>query len=191
MDPSGRPLRGRLEDQLLRRTHLGRRCGLFWRRHGLLCGDDLLGDHGWKCSGQVYASPRCEPTGATKQSSACRSRDARVNYRKAYQYCRPLSLTTSRSPFYKVHKFSDCEQSHNRAADAPLDAPTCQPSTGSSMNRNAIVYVTPLRWVRLATYCEISGDTPDAVMRAAANAMDRRPTLPRRSGRELWSTPRR
>jgi hypothetical protein len=31
------------------------------------------------------------------------------------------------------------------------------------MSRNAIAYVTPLRWVRLATYCDLSGDTPDAV----------------------------
>ena len=31
------------------------------------------------------------------------------------------------------------------------------------MNKSSIVYVTPLRWVRLATYCDLSGDTPDAV----------------------------
>ena len=27
----------------------------------------------------------------------------------------------------------------------------------------AVVYLSPLRWIRLATYCELSGDTADAV----------------------------
>ena len=25
------------------------------------------------------------------------------------------------------------------------------------------IFVSPLRWIRLATYCQLSGDTPDAV----------------------------
>jgi hypothetical protein len=25
------------------------------------------------------------------------------------------------------------------------------------------IFISPLRWIRLATYCQLSGDTPDAV----------------------------
>lgn len=31
------------------------------------------------------------------------------------------------------------------------------------MADNSIIYASPMRWIKLAAYCQLSGDTPDAV----------------------------